>query len=176
MIELKANKIEVLSSFGNIKLLVDVESELIAEELNRIAASTRPWRVNIKSWYNARSLNANAMLWALIGEIAKVTGGDKDEIYLDMLQKYGVSIVLTAETPQAVEMLTRTYRLCRVLGQVVISGKTNIQILCFVGSSKYDTAEMARLIDGVVSECQELGIGVYPDEDIERAKREWSND
>lgn len=173
MIEVKASKVDVLASFGNVRLLVDVESDLAEEELNNLVSAKRPWRVSIKTWRNKRSLDSNAMLWALIGEIAKATQGDKDEIYLDMLQRYGVSTILTAETPQAAEMLTRAYKLCRVLGKVTINGKTGIQVLCFVGSSNYDTGEMATLIDGVIRECEELGIGVYPAEDIERAKREW---
>lgn len=175
MLEIKASKIDVLSSFGRVRLLVDVESELADEEMQNLLSASRPWRLNIKAWRNKRSLDANAMMWALIGEIAKAVGGDKDEIYLDMLQKYGVSTILTAETPQAAEMLTRVYKLCRVLGKVVVNGKTGIQVLCFVGSSQYDSAEMAALIDGVLRECAELDIGVYPAEDIDRAKREWAN-
>ena len=36
------------------------------------------------------------------------------------------------------------------------------------GSSTYDTAEMSNLIDGLVSECQELGIETLPPKEIER--------
>ena len=36
------------------------------------------------------------------------------------------------------------------------------------GSSTYDTSEMSKLIDGLVSECQELGIETIPPKEIER--------
>ena len=36
------------------------------------------------------------------------------------------------------------------------------------GSSSYDTKEMARLIDGLVSECKEVGIETLPPDEVER--------
>lgn len=36
------------------------------------------------------------------------------------------------------------------------------------GSSEYDTKEMSRLIDGLVSECKEMGIETMPPEELER--------
>ena len=36
------------------------------------------------------------------------------------------------------------------------------------GSSEYNTAEMSRLIDGIVSECKELGIETLPPEELKR--------
>lgn len=41
------------------------------------------------------------------------------------------------------------------------------------GSSDYDTKEMASLIDGVVSECRQMGISTLPPDEIERMKRNW---
>lgn len=34
---------------------------------------------------------------------------------------------------------------------------------------------MAKLIDGVVSECKELEIETLPPHELERLKEEWSN-
>ena len=36
------------------------------------------------------------------------------------------------------------------------------------GSSEYDTKEMSHLIDGLVSECKEMGIETLPPEELER--------
>ena len=36
------------------------------------------------------------------------------------------------------------------------------------GSSEYDTKEMSRLIDGLASECKEMGIETMPPEELER--------
>ena len=36
------------------------------------------------------------------------------------------------------------------------------------GSSTYNTEEMSKLIDGLVSECKEQGIETLPPEELER--------
>ena len=41
------------------------------------------------------------------------------------------------------------------------------------GSSEYDTGEMSRFIDGVISECKELGIQTMTPDEIEELKQKW---
>ena len=50
-----------------------------------------------------------------------------------------------------------------------------MQCQCYEGSSKYDTAEMARFIDGIVQECEELGIETESPDELVRMKREWGS-
>ena len=45
--------------------------------------------VTIEKYSEARTLKANAYLWALIGKIANALRESKDDIYLDMLKSYG---------------------------------------------------------------------------------------
>lgn len=75
--------------------------------------------------------------------------------------------------PKAVDILRRDYRVVRELGPVVVNGKAGMQCQCYEGSSKYDTAEMARFIDGIVQECEELGIETESPDELARMKREW---
>ena len=42
-----------------------------------------------------RSLDANAYFWVLVGKIADKLRASKDEIYFEMLKKYGQSITVT---------------------------------------------------------------------------------
>ena len=39
------------------------------------------------------------------------------------------------------------------------------------GSSRYDSAEMAHLLDGLISECKQLGIETATPEELERMKQ-----
>ena len=41
------------------------------------------------------------------------------------------------------------------------------------GSSEYNTKEMSHLIDGLVSECKEMGIETLPPEELERMMSEY---
>ena len=53
----------------------------------------------------------------------------------------------------------------------VVAGVDGINYRTYVmikGSSTYDTREMSELIEGLVSECKELGIETLPPDEIER--------
>lgn len=134
----------------------------------------------IKKYRKKRSLDANAYLWVLLQKIADAlsTPGnrvDKWDVYLDMLKEYGVFTHVVVK-PEAVERMKREWRACRVLGKITVGRMTGIQIQCYYGSHTYDTKEMSRLIDGVVTECKELGIETLPPNEIKRMKEQWGVD
>lgn len=54
----------------------------------------------IKEYKKKRSLNSNAYLWVLCTEIANIMTLSKEEVYVKMLEDYGVSILvpLTIDT------------------------------------------------------------------------------
>lgn len=56
----------------------------------------------------------------------------------------------------------------------VIEGTDGINYRTYVmlkGSSRYDSAEMAHLLDGLISECKQLGIETATPEELERMKQ-----
>ena len=55
-----------------------------------------------------------------------------------------------------------------------IPGCTNV--ICYYGSSTYDTKQMARLIDLVVEDCKQQGIETLTPEELERMALEWRQD
>lgn len=126
----------------------------------------------LKRHRERRSLDANAYCWALLEKLAAAVGSDKDTLYLEMLERYGKFIHVVVR-PEAAPILKRQYRLVRELGEVTVNGKSGIQCQCYFGSSTYDTAEMARFIDGIVQECEELGIETESPDELARMKREW---
>ena len=126
----------------------------------------------IKKWRNKRSLDANAYFWLLTGKIAEVLKTDKDSVYLDLLDQYGVFRHYIGR-PEAVEMMKKQYRLVKELGEVTVNGQTGIQFQCFFGSSSYDTGEMSRLVDGAIQVAESLGIPTLPDADVKKMKEEW---
>jgi hypothetical protein len=50
---------------------------------------------------------------------------------------------------------------------------TNDIYQVFRGSSTYDTKEMSAFIDGIVSDCKELGIETAPTMELEKIKKKW---
>lgn len=147
--------------------------EIVREVINRQKQGAPLFTAELSVYRTKRSLNANAYLWALLDKMAAVLHTDKDKVYLMMLERYGVFTHLCVH-PQAVERIQSEWRACRELGEVTINGKPAVQLQCYYGSSTYDTAEMARLLDGVVEECRELGIETETPEELARLKAEWT--
>jgi hypothetical protein len=144
------------------------------QELRDILAKGKLLAVEIKQHRHKRSLDANAYMWVLLSELAAALHTTKDELYLVMLERYGVFTHVVVK-PNVVDRVKQEWRTVRELGEVTIKGQTGIQLQCFFGSSTYDTAEMARLIDGVVSECKELDIETMTPAELALLKQEWSN-
>lgn len=126
----------------------------------------------LKKWRKKRSLDANAMLWACLGEIASVLRTDKWDVYLEMLKRYGKYTYICVK-PNMVESMKLQWRECEVVGEIDINGTKAIQMLCYFGSSTYDTSEFSTLLEGVISEMREIGLQPPPSRDMQRALEQW---
>lgn len=129
--------------------------------------------ITAKRHRNKRSLNANALLWKCVSDIAKAISADKWEVYLKMLRQYGEYTYVLVK-PQAVEMLKRQWRECEEIGSVIdVHGKPAVQMLCYYGSSTYDTKQFSVLLDGVIAEMKTLGIETPTSEQMKRSLEAW---
>ena len=123
-----------------------------------------------------RSLDANAYLWVICTKLAEVHHTSKDEIYEQMLQKYGV-LYQDEENNYIVVTLKSDIDTSKIEGHWKYyksseDGKFK-SYLMIKGTSLYNTSEMARFIDMVVQEAKEEGIETLPPEELERMKATW---
>ena len=128
--------------------------------------------VTTKIFRNKRSRDANSYSWVLMQKIAEDQHTDKWSVYLEMLGRYGVFTHVIVR-PGVVDRVMSEWRTVKNLGEVTVSGQTGIQLQCYFGSSTYDTKEMSVFIEGIVSECHEMGIETATPDELERMKREW---
>jgi len=119
-----------------------------------------------------RSLDANALLWVMLQSIATTLRADKWQIYLQMLKRYGKYTYICVK-PSVVEAVKQQWRECEELGEVSINGQPAIQMLCYFGSSTYNTKEFSVLLDGVISEMKEMGLDTPTSEDMKRSLEQW---
>lgn len=124
----------------------------------------------IREWKKKRSLNANAYAWKLIGEIADVLRSSKDEVYLEMLKRYGQQEMISVRSDINLLGFIKYYE---EAGRSKLNGKEFIHYRVFKGSSEYDTREMAVLIDGIVSEAKELDIETLTPAELAMIKDQW---
>lgn len=128
--------------------------------------------IEIKPYREKRSLNANAYAWKLIGEIADIVRSSKDEVYLEMLRKYGQSELISVLSHIPIEQYVKY---CDEVGESKLNGKMFKHYRVYKGSSEFDTREMSILIDGIVGEAKELGIQTETPAELERMKTLWKD-
>ena len=129
--------------------------------------------IELKKYRKKRSLDANAYQWVLCTKIAEKLGTSKEEVQDLMIQRYSdfdkdedgyITITMLDRIP--VSKLGGHWKL---IGH---NGKFN-SYMRLVGSSEMDSAQMARLLEGVISEAKELGIETETPDEIERMKALW---
>lgn len=120
-----------------------------------------------------RSLDANAYAWVLMSKIAAVLQTSKEEVYEEMLRRYGVlyeddSGYITITVKAAVNM-------SKVDGhwQLIKDNGTFKAYAMIKGSSQYNTKEMSTFIDGIISDAKELDIETLTPAELERMKASW---
>ena len=121
-----------------------------------------------------RSRDANALLWACLGELAGALRSDKWTVYLQMLKRYGKYTYICVK-PKVVEAVKRQWRESEEIGRVNINGQEAVQMLCYFGSSTYDSKEFSVLLDGVISEMKEMGLETPADKEMKRAIKQMED-
>ena len=139
------------------------------------ALADKELSVTLKKYHEKRSLTANAYCWVLISKIANHPDikSSKDEVYEDMLRKYGV--LYQDENGYITITVKRSVDMSKVTGHwKYYEGNTKwASYMKIKGSSEYDRSEMAHFIDCIVEEAKTLGIETLPPEELERMVTEW---
>lgn len=126
------------------------------------------YQLEIKEYRKKRSLNANAMAWALIHQIAKVLGITPLEVYQDAVRNVGDNYIMQHVLKEEAERFEKIWTSqgdgwqCRNMG--IKDGY--VIFMSFYGSSVFDTAQMARLIDSLIQDCHALGIETMSQEEL----------
>lgn len=118
----------------------------------------KEYQLDIKELKSARTAQQNRYMWALIHEIAKEQGMDEMEVYIQALEEANAKYEYIMAPEEAEENLKKGFRAVKVVRPEIHNNKRFYVYKCFVGSSKFNTQEMKRLIDVIVSWCHELNI------------------
>jgi len=169
----KANKIRTQIIDNSILEMVFTTKEKVnIDDLKQIIENGKEISVEAKQFRVKRSLDSNAYMWILISKMAAVLNTSKDELYLQILQRYGIFTHIIVKE-NVVERVRAEWKTVIELGEVTINGAIGVQLQCYFGSHTYDSKEMSVLINGVVEECKELGIETISSNELERMKSAW---
>ena len=130
--------------------------------------------LEIKKYRRKRSLDANAYYWVLVTKLSGVVGMSNSEVHNMMLRGYGqpeiyegkgvyLTIPDTDEARKKADNATDYHVLPTSQVRTGDDGIVYRTYKLLRGSHTYNTAEMSRLIEGIISECKHAGI---PDSEI----------
>lgn len=137
----------------------------------------RLYELTVKEYRHRRSLDANAYAWVLIHKLAKAMGLTPEEVYLQQIPNIGDNFTAMCVREKDVEKLKKSWQRnglgwpVKDLGPSQVRGCRNL--MCYHGSSTYDTAQMSRLIDLLVQDCKALDIETLSEDKLSLLKEEW---
>lgn len=147
----------------------------------RVVASVKQdtnYTAKIHKTRQKRSLDANAYFWVLVDKLAEVTGQPVSDIYYNLVRDVGGNSYIVPVKESAADHFIAIWQknrlgwVCDHLGACRNTpGYVNIK--CYYGSSVYDTAQMSRLIDLAVQECQQQDIETLPPDKLNALKIDW---
>ena len=116
-----------------------------------------------------RSLSMNGYYWTLIGQLASKMRISTSRCHNIMLRRYGtlenvdgesiVAFIPDTDKAENEALEAETYHLKPTSATKVFNDGENYRMYYVLkGSSQYDTKEMSTLINGIVDECNHVGI------------------
>ena len=178
--KLSTKGIELLRSPLGVMLMIPASHN---NELAKIKAD-KEYDVEIKEKRKHRSLNANNYMWKICQRIAEELSKNgytsKEDVYRKAIKDCGHFNYVPVRA-DAVDRYIQIWQ-GHGLGWIAedagecqnLKGYHNI--MCYHGSSIYTQKEMARLIDCLVDECEQLDIQLEPSEYIQSLVEEWANE
>ena len=129
--------------------------------------------IEAKAYRQKRSLDSNAYAWVLLQKMAEKIHSTKEDCYLYCLQRYSRVFTHIIVKEEAIELTKQIWKTFVDLGEINVNGTRGHQLQVYFGSSTFNTEEMSVFLNGIVSECKELGIETMTPEDIERMNALW---
>lgn len=121
----------------------------------------------IKEKKKKRSLTANSYYWSLLNQLASVMRIDNQECHFLMLRRYGQYEVVSIRSDVS---LHGYFKYFEEIGKGKVNGNEFTHYKIYKGSSQMDSKEFSILLDGVRSECEEVGIPTLTPSEIAQLK------
>lgn len=121
----------------------------------------------IKQYHKKRTLTSNAYAWELINQLANVLKISKEDLYLKLLEDYGQSSLISVKADIDISGFVKYYK---EVGRSTLNDTEFKHIRIYKGSSQFDTYEMGIFIDGIIHECENVGIPTLTKEQIDKLK------
>lgn len=136
---------------------------------------SKRYAVEVKEHREKRSLNANNYMWLLCGKLADSMGLDNSEVYRDHIRHMGIYKDVEI-SENAVDTLITSWGMHGIgwIAERLDAGENGfVTIRLYYGSSTYNSKQMARLIDGIVQDCQAVDIETKTPQELASLCERW---
>lgn len=175
-----AKGIELLRSQLGVMVVIPATHDNELAKLDK----DKEYVIEIKKKSKSRSMNANAYCWVLCQklalELSKNGYVSKEDVYRKAIKECG-HFTYVPVREDAIDRYIQIWQghglgwLAEDAGECQnLKGYHNI--MCYHGSSVYNQQEMARLIDCLTDECNQLGIQLEPSEYIQSLIEGWESE
>ncbi len=182
---------EVSGKLTGIGLNLETRKQVLSFEIEGQGNAMAMWEkyrnaerldLDVVKHRESRSLNANAYMWTLCEKIAQKLSSEKvvhtkEDIYRDAIKHIGVYYDDDIE-PKKVDRRRTAWEMIGtgwITERVDFTQDGNREIIRFYyGSSRYNTAQMSKLIDNIVQDAKAMGIETRTPEEIEKMKALWA--
>lgn len=136
-------------------------------------------KYEVKEYKQKRSKDANAYFHVLVNELARYFNISDKDMKIKMNLQYGTIAKdangnsVGVKIPQGTD-ITQFYDYAKWFGECEENGIKFDKYLLYKQTHTLNTKEMSQLINGVVQECQDVGIETKPKEEIESLLKSWA--
>lgn len=153
-----------------------IETPDIRDAFRFVATFKAGENYNIEKAKKKRSIDANALAWVLLDKLAAALQIPKIELYRNAIKEIGGVSETVCVPSAAVERLISGWEHNGLGWQAEtynskIEGCTNVTL--YYGSSTFDTAQMSRLINNIIQDCEACGVETRPREEIDSLLAQW---
>ena len=158
----------------------------LLDKLKKVTDKEGPKTIEVKAKRKGRSLSANAYMWILCTELAKTINIPKGDMYIKMIKRFGkhTSVIIKAEAIQefikkwdaANTEVEHSESLCEVTNHYTKNYVKWLEINCHFGSSNYSSEEFNTLLNGIVSECELMGVETMKPHEIATMMKGYNNE
>ena len=156
------------------RLVFDIDGDFRKEYDELIG---KDLELEVKPYRKKRSLNANAYMWELVGQIAEKINLPAREVYRLAIKQVGIYKDFPPLPIREAETLKTVWCSLGIGFQTDIvdydEDGDSVIIRCYYGSSTYNTKQMTRLLDYVIEDAKALGIDTRTPEEISALEAAW---
>lgn len=147
-----------------------IESRQAARDFVLGIKENKKYTAELKERKEKRSLDQNGYFWVLCNQLSAVLKIRPNELYREYIKDIGGNYEITPIRADAVKRWVSIWEskgigfVAEDMGESKIAGYHNVRN--FYGSSTYDRAQMGRLLDLIIADCEENGIVTLTKEEI----------